>query len=276
MTVRAGSPLVVVDLDLTLIYSSGSLLRSRWRAPSRADGLVQVEQHDASGSRSYVSPSLRAQLDALRAVAMVVPVTTRTRAQFERVAPLGTTEFDPSVCANGAVMLVSGEPDDGWASEVEREMTSKYSLESVGRHLDGLGLSEKGARFADGHFCYLVVDDAERAETQLPAVQAHLAMHGWVACLSGRKLYALPAVLTKAVAVERLARRVDASAIVAVGDSILDLPMLEIADHSIAPAHADDAVREVVNYVTDSSGPSAGVECLAAAMKWLEGSRAAS
>lgn len=275
MTVRARTPLVVVDLDLTLIYSGGSLLRSGWGAPSHTEGLVQVEHHEASGSRSYVSASLRAQLDALRAVAMVVPVTTRTRAQFERVAALGTSEFDPSVCANGAVMLISGEPDDAWASEVDHETTPRFSVESVGRHLDSLGLSEKGVRFADGYFCYLVVDDTERAETRLPAVQAELASHGWVACLSGRKLYALPADLTKAAAVERLARRVDASAIVAVGDSILDLPMLEMADHSIAPAHADEAVREVVHYVTDSSGPPAGVECLAAAMKWLERGRAA-
>ncbi len=275
MSATFSSAIVVVDLDLTLIYSRGSLARSGWGTPEPTGDWLLVEHHEESGSRSYVSPELRHHLDALRAIATVVPVTTRTRAQFERISPLGSARFDPSVCANGATMLVNGVPDDKWAWDVEQELTSTCSVEQIGQQLDALGLSQQGARSADNHFCYIVVDDIARTEARLPDLQSELALLGWVACLSGRKLYALPASLTKAAAVARLARRVDAEFVVAIGDSILDLPMLERADYSIAPAHADESVLEIVDHVTPSSGPAASIECLIAAMGWLGSHRVA-
>ena len=39
--------------------------------------------------------------------------------------------------------------------------------------------------------------------------------------------------------------------LVVFGDNLNDLPMIEIADYSLAPANALDAVKEKVNYVLD-------------------------
>nr|MBA2644804.1 hypothetical protein [Solirubrobacterales bacterium] len=54
---------------------------------------------------------------------------------------------------------------------------------------------------------------------------------------------------------------------------VLDLPMLSVADYSIAPAHADRAVRQIADTVTASSGPLAAMEALTAAAEWLALSR---
>jgi len=263
--------LVAVDLDQTLIYSPGSVGRLTGASDADDVRLHQVEAHMPSGTRSFIAAALPGQLDALRARATVVPVTTRTRAQFERIAPLGSVAFDPSVCANGATLLVNGEPDPTWAAEVSDELTHDgWKVEEAAAFLDRYGLDRKAARLADGMFCYLVVTDVDEVGPKLARIQAELEAHGWSACLSGRKLYALPVLLTKAAALKRLAKRLEADVVVAIGDSVLDVPMLAAADYSIAPAHADPAVREIADHVTSSAGPLAATEALAAAIAWLD------
>jgi len=268
--------LVAVDLDQTLIYSTSG----RFGAPTPDAEirdevrLHQVEAHAESGTRTFIAEALPALVDALRERATVVPVTTRTRAQFERIAPLGSIGFDPSLCSNGGTLLVNGRPDAAWAAEVTRDLVEDgWTVGEAAAHLDGLGLDRKAARVADGIFCYVVVADVDAAQAQIDRIQAEYESHGWVACLSGRKLYALPAGLTKARAVVRLAKRLGAPVIVAIGDSVLDLPMLSVADYSIAPAHADRAVRQIADHVTASSGPLAAMEALTAAAEWLALSR---
>lgn len=261
--------LVAVDLDQTLIYSPDSV--GRLTNATGTDDLHQVEAHLPSGTRSYVAAALPAQLDALRARATVVPVTTRTRAQFERIAPLGSVRFDLSVCSNGGTLLVNGEPDPTWAAEVSDELAQDgWRIDEVAAYLDGLGLDRKATRLADGMFCYLVAEDVEKAASKMDAIQVELEDRGWTACLSGRKVYATPALLTKAAAVKRLAMRLGADVVVAIGDSVLDVPMLEAADYAIAPAHADAPVRKIADHVTRSTGPLAATEALGAAVAWLD------
>ncbi|MFI0487239.1 hypothetical protein [Actinomadura sp. 9N215] len=62
---------------------------------------------------------------------------------------------------------------------------------------------------------------------------------GWRTSLQGRKVYCLPAGLTKAAAAAEIARRTGASTTLAAGDSLLDIDLLEAADPSIRPAHGE-------------------------------------
>jgi phosphoserine phosphatase len=270
MTDRAaGRALVAVDLDQTLIYSPAFLARAGEAAAELE--LLQVEDHAESGAVSYMAAAVRERLDALRGVATVVPVTTRTRAQFERIGRLGSIHFDPIVCANGGIMLVAGEPDEDWAAAVMADrLEHGWTIDEAGRYLDELGLGSKPARLADGLFWYVTVVDVEPAAAGLEQIRAQAVSHGWEACLSGRKLYLVPETLTKAHAVKRLAARLGAPVVVAVGDSVLDLPMLRDADLSIAPAHADPEVCRQVDRVTPSGGPRAAVEALDLALAWLD------
>ncbi|MGH3494495.1 MAG: hypothetical protein ACRDRL_27490, partial [Sciscionella sp.] len=57
--------------------------------------------------------------------------------------------------------------------------------------------------------------------------------------LQDRKIYWLPNELTKYAAVAEIAHRIGASRILAAGDSLLDVDLLQRADAAIAPRHGE-------------------------------------
>lgn len=62
----------------------------------------------------------------------------------------------------------------------------------------------------------------------------------------------MAAGVSKARAVERIARQIAAERIVVFGDSLNDLSMREVADLFVAPSNAAEEVRRVADYVTGS------------------------
>jgi hypothetical protein len=91
------------------------------------------------------------------------------------------------------------------------------------------------------------------------------AQLGWRASLQGRKLYLLPAVLDKAVAVTHVAERLAADRLVAGGDSLLDAGMLWAADAAIRPAHGElhaGGIAPPDCLVTRHCGAAAGDEII--------------
>jgi hypothetical protein len=60
-----------------------------------------------------------------------------------------------------------------------------------------------------------------------------------VVSLQGRKIYLVPAALTKSAAVAEVARRVGAGIVLAAGDSLLDRDLLSFADAAIRPGHGE-------------------------------------
>ena len=62
---------------------------------------------------------------------------------------------------------------------------------------------------------------------------------GWEAVLHGRKLYMLPAGLTKLRCVEYLVQRLGVSGFAAAGDSLLDAELLAAADRAWCPRDAE-------------------------------------
>ena len=64
-------------------------------------------------------------------------------------------------------------------------------------------------------------------------------LDGWTLSVQGRKVYLVPAALTKQAALAEVATRVGAEAVVAAGDSLLDAGMLDAADVAVRPAHGE-------------------------------------
>lgn len=94
------------------------------------------------------------------------------------------------------------------------------------------------------------------------------AERGWRTSLQGRKVYCLPTGLTKAAAAAEVARRAGAPTMLAAGDSLLDIELLEAADLSIRPAHGelhDTGWTSPATAVTAARGITAGQEIAA----WL-------
>ena len=258
--------LVAVDLDQTVVFSR--------RSAGEAGPSVVVEHLDGEPLSSMTTGAVQAYAD-LAARHALVPVTTRTVAQYARIALPAPAPH--AVCANGGVLLVDGAPDPDWTAWVGTVCGASAPLAEVEQRLRAVEGQPwvRLVRTAQDLFAYLVAHRREDVPADwLAGLVADLAPQGWTVSVQGRKVYAVPAGLSKAAAVQRLSGLLGLDVLLAAGDSLLDRPLLELA-----PAGGGDAVRPAHGelhdlgwdgaHVTAASGARAGEELLG----WL-GARA--
>lgn len=260
--------LVAVDLDQTLVFSP----RAAARGPERPSRVVEVLD---GRTISLLSEATEQGLVELARAAVVVPTTTRTRAQYERVDLPLTPRY--AVVASGAGILVDGQPDLEWAQGVARRLAGESaSVAELRDVLGGYGDREWLLRLRDADDVFLVAQvDADRLHAEeLNAVTDSCGTLGWRAVHQGRKLYVLPNGLDKAAAVAEVARRVGGSpAVVAAGDTGLDQAMLEAASHGWFPAGSElDRIGFCAPHVTRTAEPglAAAEEIVAGCLAWAQ------
>lgn len=230
--------LVATDLDRTLIYSRAAIETAN--AGDDVGPLRCVEWLDGH-ELSFMTEVAAGWLEAIGNTADLVPITTRTPAQFARVQlPGGTTRY--AVTSNGGHILVDGEPDLDWRLAVLTRIAGDGS--ALAEVL--VGLQQQAAddwvlnrKVADGLFCYLVVDLARLPPEFLDSWTDWCAARGWVVSMQGRKIYALPRSLTKESALAEVGRRSSAGQLLAAGDGALDAGFLAMADAAIRPPHGE-------------------------------------
>lgn len=260
-----GAPVMLAsDLDRTLIYSANSmaLVGSDHLAPR----MVVAEVYDAA-PLSFMTRTAEELLEGIVERSVFVPVTTRTRAQFSRVRLPGSGR-GYAVTTNGAVLLHDGEPDGDWSRNIQRSLGSDCTpLVDVLGHLRG-GAAVPAIlriRTAEDYFVYSIVDREALPVAYLDELGAWCEARGWTTSLQGRKLYCVPAPITKEAAVDEVRRRTGSGLLVAAGDSRLDAGILELADIAIRPSHGEldsDSFTLPHLTVTSASGVLAGEEIL--------------
>ena len=190
---------------------------------------------------SYMTTEAARLLDLVRRNAVLVPTTTRTLAQFERVTlPGGPTPY--AITSNGGHIVVDGAPDVQWRCSVQERIASEGA--ALGDIVAGLDVLAAGdwvlnRKTADDLFCYLVVDLARLPTDFLPRWTSWCADRGWVVSMQGRKIYALPSGLTKEAALAEVMRRTGGTCLLAAGDGALDAGFLALADGAIRPPHGE-------------------------------------
>ncbi|SNS13177.1 hypothetical protein SAMN05443665_1001136 [Actinomadura meyerae] len=253
--------LVCSDLDRTLIYSAPAFGLD---GPDETMPRLLCVEFYQGKPLSYMTESSARTLETLAAAAVFVPTTTRTPEQYRRIHLL---EKPPAyaICANGGHILVDGEDDPEWARAVRARVAEGCApLDDVRHHLAQTGgdfvLKQ---RTASDLFAYTVVDRAALPAGWVDDLTGWCAERGWRTSLQGRKVYCLPACLTKAAAAGEVARRTGAAATLAAGDSLLDIELLEAADRSIRPAHGElhgTGWTSPTTAVTSRQGIAAGQE----------------
>lgn len=261
----AARTVVCADLDRTIIYSAAALdLTGPDEAMPR---LLCVELYKAR-PLSYVTEAAAGGLELLAAGATFVPTTTRTPEQYARVKLPGKPA-PYAICANGGHLLVDGADDPGWARRVRDGLNDCAALEEIQAHLARVsGDFVTRLRTASGLFCYAVVDRPALPDGWIEELTDRCGALGWRTSLQGRKVYCLPAPLTKAAAAAEVARRTGADLLLAAGDSLLDAELLVAADAAIRPAHgelADSGWAAPRVSVTSARGAAAGEEIV----NWL-------
>ncbi|MFF2328922.1 MULTISPECIES: HAD family hydrolase [unclassified Streptomyces] len=230
--------MVASDLDRTLIYSTAALQLSL--PDAEAPRLLCVEVYDHK-PLSYMTEAAAALLGELARSTVFVPTTTRTREQYGRIRlPGPAPRF--AICANGGHLLVDGESDPDWRTQVSRRLADECApLAEVRAHLlaaaDPAWLLKE--RVAEDLFAYLVVERRQLPEGWVEELGEWARTRGWTVSLQGRKIYAVPGPLTKSAAMKEVARRTGATLTLAAGDSLLDADLLLAADRAWRPAHGE-------------------------------------
>ncbi|UQX90264.1 HAD family hydrolase [Jatrophihabitans telluris] len=251
--------LVASDLDRTLIYSKGALALS-----SKKHATLVCVERDNGVEAAFMTAAAATALQQLTRTAVLMPVTTRIPKQLDRVVlPGGRPRF--AVAANGGFLFVDGALDRTWSRTVSASLAQVASLHEVWTHVAAACDADWTVKLrnADGMFCYAVVHRAAMPAGFLAEISAWADSRGWSTSLQGRKLYWVPKTLTKAAATLEVARRIDAETVLAAGDSLLDIDLLEAADRGIRPAHGElfDAGWSAPHVVgTESAGVRAGEE----------------
>ena len=261
--VSSAAPVMVAsDLDRTLIYSANSM--SLVGSDHLAPRMVVAEVYDAA-PLSFMTRAAEGLLESVVEQSVFVPVTTRTQAQFSRVQLPGAGQ-GYAVTTNGAVLLHDGKPDADWSRRIQRSLGSDCApLGDIFGHLTG-GAADPAVlrvRTAEDYFVYSIVDRQALPGAYLDELNAWCAARGWTTSLQGRKLYCVPAPITKEAAVAEVRRRTGAGLLVAAGDSRLDAGFLELADFAIRPAHGElesDGFSRPNLTVTSMVGVLAGEE----------------
>lgn len=216
--------LFVSDLDRTIIFSS----RFMECVEDRSYQVVEVVngQH-----RSFITETALHLLNKVRSSVMFVPVTTRTKEQYERIQLFQGNKIPSyAVVGNGATILRNGEVDREWHHHILRRCSQEcVSRETVRDKLKESFSKEwlKEERDADGWFFYYIIDTEKTDYEVLSSFQKWCHTQGWEATLHGRKFYLIPTPINKGDAVTYIQEKEDQTFSVSAGDSLLDLPMLK-------------------------------------------------
>ncbi len=249
------SVILASDLDQTLVFSP----RAAACGPARPTRPVEVLDGEVI---SLLSVDTEHGLVQLARRGCWVPVTTRTRAQYERIDLPVRAPY--AVVASGGLVLLDGQPDRGWSRTVTARLAEQGSpLVSLRELFTGYRDRPWFLRLKDADELFLVaaVDADHLSAEQQEEITASCAAHGWRAVHQGRKLYVLPGGLDKAGAVAHVAERVGhdlgtAPTVFAAGDTLLDWKMLLAADRAWLPAGSElDRLGMSAAHVTCTSQP---------------------
>ncbi len=264
--------LIAADLDRTLIYSAAALALGM--PDDQAPRLLCVEVHRGR-PLSFLTERAAELLRELSAAAEFVPVTTRTREQYRRVHLPGPPPRY-AVCANGGHILSDGRTDRDWNDAVRRSLGTRCApLAEILDHLVAVADPAwlRKARVAEDLFAYLLVERDLMPDDWLKELTAWAGPRGWRISLQGRKVYAVPELLTKSAALAEVVRRTGASRVLAAGDSLLDVDLLLAADKAWRPGHGELAATGwTAAHVTalDATGVAAGEGILRRMAAWVE------
>ncbi|MDO4633485.1 MAG: HAD hydrolase family protein [Eubacteriales bacterium] len=214
--------LLCTDLDNTLIYSCRREIGSEKRC-------VELYQ---GREVSFITEETFRLLNELKALCRIIPVSTRTEEQYQRIE-LGIGEIPFALVCNGGILLINGRRDEGWLNE-SRQLVSS-AQEELRKSME---LLEKDARrkfelrFIEQLFVFTKCEDPQSVVAEL---KAQLKEELVKVFHNGEKVYVVPNALSKGKAIERLRSYLRPQKIIAAGDSEFDLPMVEAADLGFVP-----------------------------------------
>ena len=181
---------------------------------------------------SFISNHTYELLKKVKEEFLIIPTSTRTIEQYERInLKIGTFKY--ALVCNGSVLLVDGKKDKDWYEESLR--LAKPSNLEVKKALEYLE-NDKRRTFELRHIEDLFVfTKCDEAETVVNELREYLDKNLVNVFNNKEKVYVLPTSLSKGKAIERLRKYLKVEFIIAAGDSEFDISMVEAADVGLVP-----------------------------------------
>lgn len=214
--------ILCTDLDNTIIYSYKHDIGNE---------KMNVELYKER-EISFISNHTFELLKKVKEEFLVIPTSTRTIEQYERInLKIGTFKY--ALVCNGSVLLVDGKKDKDWYEESLR--LAKPSNLEVKKALEYLENDKRRTfelRYIEDLFVFTKCD---KSETVVNELRKHLDKSLVNVFNNKEKVYVLPTLLSKGKAIERLKKYLKVEFIIAAGDSEFDISMVEAADVGIVP-----------------------------------------
>lgn len=213
-------------MDILFADLDGTIIRS---ARTKRAGDIVIEYKDKA-EISCISPKSAGLLPKIN----LIPVTSRSIEQYKRITlPYG---FSPkyAVTDNGGNLLIDGEPlrsHSEWAEKITHRCAKELARCRELLESDPDRCFE--IRMVDGLFLFTKSGSPERTEERLGALRDCEFFR------TGAKVYVIPKRLNKGDGALRLLKRFRdksfSGRVICAGDSIMDIPLLNIADIAIFP-----------------------------------------
>ncbi len=243
------------DLDNTMIFSHRIITGNK--------DMFHCVEHYQGREITYMTSSAIQKLKFLMKSILVIPATTRSLAQFNRVHLFQDTKY--AIIDNGGMILHNGMVDLNWANYVNT-ILKQYDFEKVYHVFTTLPTLISFPKIIDGKFIFAKVNNIDICRKIL---KYELDTKIWQLSFQGKKIYAIPAEITKGNALkyinEYLLDQIQPT--IAAGDSNLDISMLEYSNYGIIPfdcelealnkfikaKSADNILDFVINLIQKSS-----------------------
>lgn len=210
------------DLDNTMIYSYKQDIGNLKRC-------VEIYQ---DREISFITEKTFDLLKIVKEKLLIVPTTTRTVEQYRRIDfGLGTPRY--ALACNGGVLLVDGEEDEDWYNE---SYTLVENCQEELAKAEALLTNDELRTFEVRNIKKLFIfTKSSLPEITVEKLKAQLDTSLLDVFYNGVKVYAMPKKLSKGVAIDRFRKKLNATKVIAAGDSEFDIPMLQKADIAFAP-----------------------------------------
>ena len=208
--------LFACDLDNTLIHSY----------KHRTDDDICIEIYNGR-EQSFISSRAVELLKEVVKEVLFIPVTTRSIEQYQRIQWIEGTKPEYAVVSNGANLIHNGNIDKNWRHNINYHI-QPYEDE-LQEQKEELSRDKNFSicRIVDDSFLFLKCSGAADVESISTELQEKTNL---IVQNSGRKIYLFPPKLNKGEALIRLKKLFNPDKVFCAGDSVIDVPMLNLAD----------------------------------------------
>ena len=238
------------DLDRTIIYSKKFIKNDC--------NEISVEKYNGEDI-SYMTKKSIDILSNINKEKVFIPTTTRSIEQYKRIEfQKNNINFEWAIVCNGGCILHNNERVKEWDIIINERLKECGSFEVIRSNFkeyeDIKGIKKVSEVYK--MFFYIIVENDIFNKELLKNYVEYLKKENWCIYYSGRKIYFIPNVIKKEEAIKYLVEKLDIKSFTALGDSIMDKGMLEIANNSIIPKDSFLKEDEINNksYIPSTSG----------------------